>query len=403
MKANGIDFDLSALIAAQRAGHSLDQAFYGDPAIYAVECDRVVFRHWHYACHISQIPEAGCYRLFDVGGESFIVVRQKDGGVKALVNVCRHRGSRVCWAAGGKARSFVCPYHGWAYGLDGKLLAARMMPEDLDKESHGLSEIAAQVYQGLVLIHFDPPGGDFEAASAALDESLAPFELARTKVAAAQVWRIDANWKLAVENYRECYHCSPAHPEFAKSHSIKRPYPEIGPLVEAMRPKSEAAGAPVDTVGSEFGNLGAERMDYHYDRYPLYEGYVTGSEDGQLLGPLLGRLTGFDGGASNFSLGRLCYLLIYSDHAVVYRFTPTGPKACDCEIVWLVHQDAKEGRDYDLERLTWLWRVTTDADKAIIEQNQLGVDSRYYRPGPYAPMEDYALIFRDWYLEALAD
>ena len=125
--------DLNALIDRQRDGHSLDQDFYGTEAVFAAECERIVLRHWHYACHLSQIPEAGCYRLFRMAGEEVVVVRQKDGGVRALVNVCRHRGSRVCWDDEGKARAFVCPYHGWTYGLDGALLAARMMPDDFDK------------------------------------------------------------------------------------------------------------------------------------------------------------------------------------------------------------------------------------------------------------------------------
>ena len=269
------------------------------------------------------------------------------------------------------------------------------------RAGHGLKTVTVETLEGLVFVNFAPQPGDFDAVRAGLRASLAPFELSQAKVAVAQTWRIEANWKLAVENYRECYHCSPAHPEFAKSHSIKRPYEEIGALIEALRPHSEAIGAPFGWQTVEWHELGAERTPYHYDRYPLYEGYRTGSEDGQPLAPPLGRLTGYDGGASNVSVGQFFFALVYADHAVLYRFTPVGTRSCDCEIVWLVRGDAEAGKDYDLDRLTWLWRVTTDADKAIIEKNQQGIDSRYYRPGPYAPMEDYTLNFRDWYLTAL--
>ena len=96
---------------------------------------------------------------------------------------------------------------------------------------------------------------------------------------------------------------------------------------------------------------------YYYDRYPLFDGYVTGSEDGRPLSLLLGQVRSFDGGASDGQMGLLCYWLIYSDHCVIYRFTPKSAKHTDMDIVWLVRSDAVEGRDYDLERLTWLWHV----------------------------------------------
>lgn len=395
---NGAKRDLPGLIAGQRDGHTLDQDFYGDEAIYAQECDRIFLKHWHYVCHGSQIAEPGQYRLFRIAGEEVILVRQKDGAVKALINVCRHRGSRVCWEAQGKARSFVCPYHGWAYGLDGQLLAARMMPEDFDKETRGLHEIAVGILEGLVFINFQGAPEDFADLQGALQPSLAPFDLANCKVAASRVWEIEANWKLALENYHECYHCSPAHPDFAKSHSIKRPHEEIAHLYEALQPRSAACGVPFDLVAS---NPHPDRPGYHYGRYPLTEGYQTGSEDGAPLAPLLGRLSGFDGGASDLAVDQFFFALIYADHAVLYRFTPRSARSCDCEVVWLVRADAEEGKDYDLARLTWLWSVTTDADETIIQKNQQGVDSRYYRPGPYAPMEHYALKFRNWYLAAL--
>ena len=85
--------------------------------------------------------------------------------------------------------------------------------------------------------------------------------------------------------------------------------------------------------------------------------------------------------------------LAYCDHVVLYRFTPRGLFATDCEITWLVNGTAVEGRDYDRADLTWLWDVTTIADKEIIERNQAGVDSRYYEPGPLSPMEDFTQPF----------
>ena len=95
--------------------------------------------------------------------------------------------------------------------------------------------------------------------------------------------------------------------------------------------------------------------------------------------------------------------LAYSDHVVLYRFTPRAPRLTDCEVTWLVNASAAEGKDYDVPTLTWLWDVTTLADKKIIERNQAGVDSRFYVPGPLSSMEDFTQRFLLWYVAAMRD
>ena len=142
--------------------------------------------------------------------------------------------------------------------------------------------------------------------------------------------------------------------------------------------------------------------DIFYARGALYPGYLTGSEDGQPLAPLLGELVEFDGGIVDVGVGPATYLLIYSDHALVYRFTPLDVQLSDMEVTWLVNQSAEEGADYDLERLTWLWHVTSEADKCIINNNQAGINSRFYQPGPFSEMEFYSSAFVGWYLRSLS-
>ena len=117
--------------------------------------------------------------------------------------------------------------------------------------------------------------------------------------------------------------------------------------------------------------------------------------------PLLGEIRDYDGGATDLQVGPVTFALIYCDHVVIYRFTPLSHDTADCDITWLVRGDAEEGRDYDRIRLTWLWDVTTHADKAIIERNQQGVNSRYYGPGPLSTWEDYTWKFLGWYLNVL--
>jgi Rieske 2Fe-2S family protein len=137
-------------------------------------------------------------------------------------------------------------------------------------------------------------------------------------------------------------------------------------------------------------------------RYPLYDGVETGSADGRAVAGLMGRLNGYDGGATSIHLGPASFCLAYPDHGVIYRFIAKTPMTSEMEVIWLVSGDAREGVDYDLAKLTWLWIVTSEADKRIIEQNQLGVNSRYYQPGPYAPMEANTRRYVEWYLDELA-
>ena len=137
-------------------------------------------------------------------------------------------------------------------------------------------------------------------------------------------------------------------------------------------------------------------------RYALYEGVKTGSEDGSPLAPLMGEFTDYDGGVTSTHFGPASFFVAYADHGVIYRFMPLTVSTSAMEVIWLVRGDAREGVDYDRTKLTWLWRVTSEADKRITEDNQAGVNSRYYTPGPYAPMEPNAKRYIAWYLGELA-
>ena len=133
---------IAELIADQKPGHSLDQRFYTDPDIYELEVEKIINRNWILAGHLSQWAEPGDFRVLNVGRESAIVVRGKDGELKGFANVCRHRGSHVCLEAEGHVDKFTCPYHGWMYDIDGNLIAARNMADDFDKSAHSLKKVS---------------------------------------------------------------------------------------------------------------------------------------------------------------------------------------------------------------------------------------------------------------------
>ena len=392
---------IAELIASQKPGHSLGQRFYTDPEIYDLEVEKIINRNWILAGHVSQMPEPGDFRVLNVGRESAIIVRGKEGNLKGFANVCRHRGSLVCLESQGHVEKFTCPYHGWMYDIDGNLHAARNMPDDFDKPSHGLKPVSVGVIHGLVFVSFSDSPPSLEGAIRDLEAPMALFDFENLKVAAEKSYHIAANWKLSVENYQECYHCAHAHPEYARMHTLILDDDKRSRVQSGMQEKMKACG--VKDYSIDFVDTAARpgEIGYGYYRSALFKKYKTGSKDGGPVAPLLGDLTGYDGGATDISFGPLSFVLAYSDHAVCYVFTPIDHKNSNCQIYWLVRGDAEEGKDYDVDALTWLWDITTEHDKIIIVNNSRGVHSKYYEPGPFSGMEDLERIYIEWILAEL--
>ena len=391
---------IASLIARHRRGRGLDRAFYHAPEVYDRDMERVLMRHWHCLGHQSIVPAPGDFELLRFGDEQVILTRDQDGALHALLNVCRHKGAEVCTAARGNARAFVCPYHGWTYGLDGALKTARLMPRDFDRAAHGLKRLAVTLAEGLVFVSFAAAPLDFAPVAAALAGSCGIYGWSSARVAHREIYAVEANWKLAVENYVECYHCGPAHPEYSRTHALNLPPDSIRDLNAAMEARTCAMGLRVEAANRWVGSdTGQEAIDVF--RYALLGDAVTGSADGRLVAPLMGQFTAPDGGVTSIHVGGTSFLVCYPDYGVIYRFVPRGIDRCEMELVWLVRGDAIPGRDYDPDRLTWLWRVTTAEDKAIIEHTARGVRSRFFTPGPIAPMEYNAARYIDWYLGEL--
>ena len=392
---------IAALIAARKPGYSLDQRFYTDPDIYALELERIVYRNWILVGHASEFAEPGDFRVFRVAGESAIIVRGSDGELRGFANVCRHRGSLVCLQQAGHADKFACPYHGWTYDIDGNLFAARNMPDDFDWAAHSLKPVSVGVVHGLVFVAFTDTPPSLDACIADLAEPMAMFDFPGLKVAARKTYEIPANWKLSIENYQECYHCATAHPDYARMHTLMLDREKRERVQDGMQERMEACGLRDIFIDKIDTAVPAGEFGYGYSRTALFRQYKTGSKGGEPVAPLLGELQGYDGGASDFSFGGFSFLLAYSDHVVAYVFTPIDHKHSSCEIFWMVRGDAEEGRDYDVDALTWLWDVTTEADKEIIVNNSAGVHSKYYQPGPFSGMERAESIYIDWILREL--
>lgn len=392
---------LENLLGDYTTGHALPRDFYTSDAVYEIDIKQYWNKSWIWVGHISQLAQIGDYMVFEYGPESVIIVRDKQDRILAFQNICRHRGSRICLKKSGSARVFSCPYHAWTYELNGKLRAAREMGSNFNPENYHLLGVHLRVFEGLIFICSaeNPPA--IELGLSKLQPLVAPFQLDKMKIAHSKVYPVPANWKLALENYMECYHCAPAHTEYSRSHSLKDPAILTEDLRNVLKVKSQQVGIP--TLELQINRLTDEMsdMDFYYSRYPLYPGYLTGSKTGAAVAPLLGRLGDYDGGTTDIQIGVLNNFLAYSDHVIGYRFVPVAQQETRLEVVWMVHENAELGHDYTLKDLTWLWDVTSKDDERIIRLNQKGVNSHHYLPGPLSQMEWGIRAFHEVYFSQI--
>ena len=389
------------LISKYQGSHSLPRQFYTSETLYKMDIEHYWNHSWIWVGHINQTPNVGDFFLFDYGYESVIVARDKDKSINAFLNVCRHRGSRVCVEKSGNTRVFACPYHAWTYELNGNLRSAREMGNGFDKAEYSLKKVNLRIFQGLIFICIsdDPP--NIDEGLLQLGTLVEPFEFENLKIVHSANYPVAANWKLALENYMECYHCAPAHLEYSRSHSLKDPSSSNIELKNCMLKKSMDVGLSGDELQINGLESKDAEMDFYFSRYPLFQGYKTGSKSGEKLAPLLGKLKDFDGGTSDIQIGILNNFLSYSDHVIGYRFIPRSLQLTDIEVIWMVREDAEDGRDYNLEDLTWLWNCTSKDDERIIGLNQKGVNSNHYVPGPLSNMEWGIKAFHAGYLKQL--
>jgi Rieske 2Fe-2S family protein len=400
---------LESLIVDCQPGWSLSGAFYTDEAMYRLDFERVWRRGWLFAGHICEIPAPGDYLTVQVDTDSILLLRGDDGEIRGMHNVCRHRGSILCREASGHVGKIVCPYHQWAYERDGKLLACRGMPEELDKTQLGLIPVPVREIEGLIYFSLadDPP--EFEAAHAAMAPILRPQGMARARVAKAIDYEIRANWKLVWENNRECYHCNVNHPQYIKAnfdhYNVDDTSPRIQQQIDAAVGRSETkwSACGLSVTHKQTGMTlfpDAERgLWYSANRTPLVEGYVSESMDGRQVAPLMGDYTDPDVGTLRMRTVPNFWNHSSCDHAVSTRLLPAGPRLTKARVLWLVHEDAVEGRDYTLDALLPFWQSTSEQDWEICENQQRGVESSAYRPGPYSPYKEYNVDrFVQWYL-----
>ena len=381
------------LLNRSNDGSTLPQPFYTDSDLYEFDISAVFTKAWLMIGFEAELPETGSYLAVTIGRNPIVVVRGRDGEIRAFHNTCRHRGSQICPDGAGRIRKFVCPYHKWTYELDGRLSGAARMAADFILDDHRLGSIQIELLAGCIYVALTNDAPDFAPFRTAVAPFLAPYNLADTKVAFQSRLVEKANWKLVMENARECYHCAASHPELKLSFPVViRPGFDFGDQPHQLRLAARMAelGLSMAPVHGDWWNAG---------RYPLNPGMESLSMDGR---PVVSRrIVGIEEkeiGGLRWAIepNNFCHAL--PDYAFMFSAIPVAPEETHVISTWLVHKDAVEGVDYTVDSLVELWTKTNLQDRALAENNQRGVNGLGYLPGPYSQdAEDYVIRFGNWY------
>lgn len=388
--------DVRRLLADRRPFFSLPQPFYNDQEIFRLDLAAVFHKRWIFAGVECEIPHAGDYFTFSIGPTPVVVVRDQAGAINAFYNTCRHRGSKICLAEKGAVRKLVCPYHQWTYDLSGQLVATGRMHDDFDRADYPLRAIHVRRSAGTIYVCLAEEPPDFDAYGPSLEPFLAPHDLANTRVAHQTHVVVKGNWKLVMENSRECFHCPARHHELMHTflHDYNFEEPGDDAIVQPFWERCAALG-----LVSENNEGG----DFRIVRLPLRAGALSSTIDGKAaVSRVLGTMPTNDAGSVRWVHYPSTFNHAFADYAIVVRMLPVGAQETLFTTKWLVHRDAEEGRDYDLRTLVQVWAATNDQDKALVERNQEGVNSAGYVPGPYSRHAEQGVIrFVEWYATML--
>lgn len=403
------------LVRRRKRGYSLEAPFYVSPEVYKLDLDLIFGRHWIYVGVEPDVAEPGDVMTVEVGTASVLIVRGEDMEVRAFHNVCRHRGARLISDYKTSVGNIVCPYHQWTYGEDGRLLFAEHMGADFDTSCHGLKPVHLRSIAGLLFICLaENAPADIDAVAAAMEPYLAPHELRNCKVAFTSEIVEEGNWKLTMENNRECYHCAGNHPELTiplfaygfgyapenMSEDARAEAENYQRLRTACHMRWEASGLP----SAEIERLNTMITGFRTERLPLSgEGESHTMDTRVACRKPLGGFTDRKLGGLSFWTQPNSWHHFLSDHIVTFSVLPLSPDRTLLRTKWLVHKDAVEGVDYDIDNLTKVWLLTNKQDGDLVALAHAGARTPAYEPGPYSVhTEELVEKFCDWYIGRLA-
>ncbi|ENS83413.1 aromatic ring-hydroxylating oxygenase subunit alpha [Brucella melitensis] len=395
--------EMLELLTGRDPNFSLEQKFYTDPDYYKLDLENIFYKNWLFVGHDCELPKTGSYMTVQIGAYPVIIVRDAQGGIRAFHNSCRHRGSRICSAEKGTAAKLVCPYHQWTYELDGRLLFARQVGPDFKPADYGLKPVHCETVAGYIYICVAEEAPDFAAFRNLVEPYLAPHNIKDAKVTFESSIIEKGNWKLVWENNRECYHCAANHPELCRT------YPEAptatgvqgvmeDPEINQLWKSCASIGLPARFNISEDGR-------YRITRIPLLRDAVSYTMSGKAA--VKKSLSDKVAGSTNIGAMLLfnypsTWNHLMADHAISFRVLPISAEETLVTTKWLVHKDAVEGVDYDLDELTHVWIQPNDQDRKIVEENAVGIHSPAYQPGPYSVEHEGGVMqFLEWYTNTM--
>jgi Rieske 2Fe-2S family protein len=355
---------------------------YDDPAVFALEQERIFERVWFCAADSRKLTEPGAFVTSQIGRESVIVTRARDGAPRAYLNVCRHRGSTICSEAEGKVkRAFRCPYHAWTYDLSGKLIAAPNIADlgDIDRTAYGLHSLHVREWLGYVWVCLAEEAPSFEATVIAevverLGDvaSIDHYETEKLAVGRHIAYEVRANWKLIVENFMECYHCATIHPE------LTQVLPEFADGYAAQYYVGH---------GAEFGE---DIQGFTVDGRPGVE-EIPGVPDHQ------------DRRYYALTVKPHVFVNLIPDHVVFMRMVPLTVDHTRVEADWLYLPNVVE-EDHDIEASSELFHRVNQQDFDACECCQPRMSSRSFaRGGVLVPVEHHIGAFHRWVLDQLGE
>lgn len=402
--------DIQELVSRREKGKSLEAPFYNASEILDLDIAVIFNRHWIFVAVEPELPEPGDCITVEVGRASILLLRGDDMEIRAFHNVCRHRGAKLIDERATTIGNIVCRYHGWTYNEDGDLILAEHMGAGFDKSCHGLKAVHIRSIAGLVFICLaDDAPKDIDDMARVMVPYLAPHDIANCKVAFTSDLIEEGNWKLTMENNRECYHCEANHPQltvplsefgfgFSPDEMDERRSEDVKKYtraIESDHKRWESCGLP----SAEEDHL-SDITGFRTMRLPLmWEGQSQTLDTKVASKKLLGTFTDPKLGGLSFWTHPNSWHHFMSDHIVTFSVLPLSANRTLVRTTWLVHKDAIEGEDYNLDNLTQVWKMTNQQDADLVRIAQLGSEQPAYAPGPYSKFtEPHVEAFCDWYI-----
>ena len=355
----------------------LPASWYRDPAHYERELEVFWYGRWVCVARDEELAAPGDWRRVRIGTQSLILVRAEAGEVVAYHNTCRHRGSVLCTEEHGRfaRRRIVCPYHAWTYDLGGRLVATprRMETPDFRLEDFPLFEVAAGSWGGFVFVHLGKDPAPLDSAIGGRTERYRRYGFADLRIGRRIVLDVAANWKLLAENFSECFHCPPVHPEFCR---IVTAYQDAG----AWGLRGGAEAKPEYKAGAQTLSLDGTA------RLPAFGG-LNEEERARLY-------------AADMVLPNL-FLNVHPDYVNSQLMFPTGPQSVRMVYDWLFEPRHLPLAEADLQHYVALWDITNRQDARNCEWQQQGLQSREFKHGVYVPQEFDCYRFAEWVRGAL--